>query len=439
MKNIRYILLVLFCILLNSCKAKLIYWPYPDTPYTQFSDGSTSGVMVTETQQILIPAKYGWIDRYLTSDSYPPKSKDIFYFGSYRADTALIYVKSFLFNVNGKLLYTFDEGEDVKSLFYHNKQLYLITKKQLWGKEKMPGEINMINCDDKLFRLDANKNNAVELCTYSSITHLGKNMIYIKDNKQFGCFDLNSDTKILFKNHTRGFQKYLYVKDKNEIWTQIDKSETQKTNEYYDTVIDSTLNVKPNPAKNVISGDKKYYFSETEKGIQIIGFDGTASPFAYPFLEPVKNSVMYGANIYFGKEIILDKLFVFSPQKQGDIKGIIDLSGKIILPAEFSKISMKDLSPTTQPSPELINFFKNNNLLSFHYFTIKNEGNYNLYSIYNPDGKEIINFKDKGNNCSYQFDFMEKKRLQIKFYSSDATKIYDLNTKELISTELRRK
>lgn len=287
--------------------------------------------------------------------------------------------------------------------------------------------------------MDANKNNGVELCTYPSITHLGKNMIYIKDNNQFGCFDLNSDTKILLKNHKRGFQKYLYVKDKNEIWTQIDKSETQEPNEYYDTVIDSTLNVKPNPAKNVISGDKKYYFSETEKGIQIIGFDGTASPFAYPFLEPVKNSVMYGANIYFSREKILDKLFVFSPQKQGDIKGIIDQSGKIILPAEFSKISMQEIIPTTQPSPELLNFFEENNLSSFHYFTIKNEGNYNLYAIYNKDGKEIINFKDRGNNCSYQFDFMEKNRLQIKFYSSDDTKTYDLNTKELISTEPRRK
>jgi hypothetical protein len=201
MKNILYVLLILSCILFNSCKAKLKYYPFSDTPYSIFMKGTNSGVMVTETKQVLIPANYGWIDRRLTDDTYSPTSKQIFYVGSYREDTLSMYVKSFLFNVNGKLLYTFDEGEDVKSLFYHNKQLYLITKKQLWGEETIPDRINIINYDDKLFRLDANKDNATQLCAYPSIKHLGKNIIYLNPNNQFGYFDLNTDKKNLFEKH----------------------------------------------------------------------------------------------------------------------------------------------------------------------------------------------------------------------------------------------
>lgn len=438
MKNILYVLLILSCILFNSCKAKLKYYPFSDTPYSIFMKGTNSGVMVTETKQVLIPANYGWIDRRLTDDTYSPTSKQIFYVGSYREDTLSMYVKSFLFNVNGKLLYTFDEGEDVKSLFYHNKQLYLITKKQLWGEETIPDRINIINYDDKLFRLDANKDNAAQLCAYPSIKHLGKNMIYLNPNNQFGYFDLNTDKKNLFEKHSRDSQRYLYVKEKNEIWTSINQSETEKSNEYYDTVIDSTLSVKPNPAKNVLWGSAKYYFSQTEKGIQVVDFDGTASPFAYPFLEPVKNRVAFYINT-FGREAITDKLFTFSPHKEGDIIGIIDLSGKIILPAEFNQISMKEIIPNTQPSDEFLRFLNDNKLLGFYYFAIKNEANYNVYAIYNQEGTEIIRLKeDKNNNCSCGFDFMEKNRLQIKFYCSNDTKTFDLLTKELISTEKKR-
>ncbi len=438
MKNILYVLLILSCILFNSCKAKLKYDPYPETPYTRFIEGTNSGVMVTETKQILIPAKYGWIDRRLTDDSYPPKSNQIFYVGSYYPDSTYTNLKSFLFNVNGKLLYTCGDDEGVKSIFYHNKQLYLITGKELWGEEKITGRINVIKYDDKLFRLDPNKNNAVELCTYPTITHLSKNMIFLSRDNQFGYFDLNTDKKILFEKSPGKFQRHLYVKEKNEVWTSINQSENQKSNEYYDTVIDSTLSVKPNLAKNVVWGSAKYYFSQTEKGIQVVDFDGTASPFAYPFLEPVKNRVAFYMNT-FGREAITDKLFAFSPRKEGDIIGIIDQNGKIILPAEFNQISMKEINFYNQPSEEFVNFFKDNKLLGFYYFTIKNEGNYNVYAIYNQEGTEIIRLKeDKNNNCSCGFDFMEKNRLQIKFYCSNDTKTFDLLTKELISTEKKR-
>lgn len=439
MKNILYVLLVLSCIFFNSCKVKLKYDPYSDTPYTRFIEGTNSGVMVTETKQILIPAKYGWIDRYLAGESYPPTSKHIFYIGSYREDSISMYVKSFLFNVNGKLLYTFDKGEDIKSLFYRNKQLYLITKKQLWGEETIPDRINLINYDDKLFRLDANKNNAAELCAYPSITHLDKNMIYLNSDNQFGYLDLNTDKKILFEKYSRGFQRYLYVKEKNEVWTQINKSETPKSNEYYDTAIDSTLNVKPNTAKNALMAYEKYYFSQTEKGIQIVDFDGTVSPFAYPFLEPVKHRVAHFANIHPDHDIILDQLFAFSPDKKGDIMGIIDQSGKIILPAEFNLIGMQKINFYSQPSEEFLNFFKDNKLLNFYYFTVKNEDNNDVYALYNQEGQEIIKLKeDKNDRWTYQFDLMEKKRLQIKFQCSNKTKIYDLKTKELIAVGPRQ-
>lgn len=436
MKNILYVLLILFCILFNSCKAKLKYYPFTDTPYSIFMKGSNSGVMATETKQVLIPAKYAAIDRYLVGKPYPPTSKQIFYIGYSLIDSTSMSYKDFLFNVNGKLIYTFEEGESLKSLFHYNKQLYLITKKQFLGEQTISEQTNLVKYNDKLFRLDDNK--AIEICSYPVITHLDKNMIYLNSDNQFGYFDLNTDKKILLKLY-KDFQSYLYVKKKNEIWAQKSNSETGKPNPYYDTVIDSTLNVKPNTAKNVLMAYDKYYFSESEKGIQIVDFDGTVSPFAYPFLEPVKHRVAHDANIHTDHDFIVDKLFAFSLQKEGDIMGIIDQSGKIILPAEFNLIGMQEIHYYYQPSEELRNFFKENKLLNFYYFTVKNEDNHDVYALYNQEGQEIIKLKeDKKDRWTYQFDLMEQNRLQIKFQCSNKTKIYDLKTKELIAVGPRQ-
>ncbi|SEO62950.1 hypothetical protein SAMN05444671_0220 [Flavobacterium sp. CF108] len=431
MKNILYVLLILSCILFNSCKAKLKYYPFSDTPYSIFMKGTKSGVMVTSTKQVLIPPNYETIDRYLVGETYPPTSKQIFYIGYYPLDTITWNSKSFLFNVNGKLIYTFDEGESIKSLFHYNKQLYLITKKQFLGEQTIPEQTNLIKFDDKLLRLDDNK--ASEICSYPVITHLDKNMIYLNSDNQFGYFDLNTDKKILLKLY-KDFQSYLYVKKKNEIWAQKSNSETGKPNPYYDTAIDSTLNVKPNTAKNVLMAYDKYYFSETEKGIQIVDFDGTISPFAYPFLESVKQRAAHYADIHPNYDIIVDKLFAFSLQKEGAIMGIIDQSGKIILPAEFNLIGMQTIHFYYQPSKELFQFFKDNKLLNFYYFTVKNEDKHDVYALYNQDGQEIIKLKeDKNDRWTYQFDLMEQNRLQIKFQCSNKTKTYDLKTKELIA------
>ncbi|KOP38335.1 hypothetical protein DBB36_03535 [Flavobacterium sp. WLB] len=437
MKNTLYVLLILSCILFNSCKAKLKYYAFSDTPYSIFMKSTKSGVMVTSTKQVLIPPNYEAIDRYLVGETYPPTSKQIFYIGYSPLDTISWNSKSFLFNVNGKLIYTFEEDEDVKSLFYHNKQLYLITKKQLLGEQIIPEQTNLAKYNDKLFRLDDNK--ASEICTYPFITHLNKkNMISLNSDNQFGYFDLNTDKKILFKKHEE-FEHYLYVKNKNEIWAKRRNKETRKPNPYYDTVIDSTLNVKPNTANNVVMAYDKYYFSETEKGIQIVDFDGSVSPFAYSFLEPVKHRIAHFADIHPDYDIIIDNLFVFSLQKEGNVIGVIDQSGKIILPPEFNQIWMQKINFYNQPSEEFVNFFKDNKLLIFYYFTIKNEGSYDVYALYNQDGTEIIKLKEeKNNHCTYRFDFMEKNRLQVMFQCSNETKIYDLKTKELIAAEPKR-
>jgi len=430
MKKKSYIaFFLILVIMLISCKTK--YYADRDFPYAVFVKNSLSGVINTTTKEIIIPRKFGWVDRHTTGNDFPPKLNEVFYVATEPMEGDTIFKGSYLYNINGKVLYNFEAMEGVKSFFYHNKQLYLIT-------ETFIGDVSEPLKYYKLLRIL--KTQTIKLLEASSIQRCGKNIISFNnyDNHQFGYFDLNTGKKLLLEPYSEQYDHGIYIQQKNEIWVNRYNTKARMPYPYYDTVIDSTLNTKPNPVKDaVLMPYQNYFFTETEKGIQITDFNGQTSPVIYPYITPVKNRITY-TTIHPSLDIFLDKLFVFSNQKDEKIKGITDINGKIILPPEFNSITLQEIHYYTQPSDEFKIFIKNNKLENFFYYTIKDVDDKKEFALFNEEGTEIIKFKEnKYSNCSPEFDLMEKNRLQIKFHCSDSLKIYDLTTKELIHVEAR--
>lgn len=434
MKQILYISFFLFLsFLLNSCKIKII--EDSNTPYSIFEKGSKKGVINTISKEILIPAKFGWIEKYISKYEYP-STNETFYFATYPNEDNSFYLKSFLYDSKGKLIYTFGVGESIKLFFYYKKRFYLITKTEILIEPIKQNEIGIKEYEGNLLLI--NENHAEIILTQCSLNNLGsKNIISFTFNNQKGYFDLNSRKKII--QNSDNFHSPMYVENRNEIWFKHYNKETGKTSNYFESVLDSTLNIKPNSVKNILMAYEKYYFTENEKGIQVNDFNGQTSPFTYPYLTPVKNRITYD-DIHPNYDVLLDKLFVFSTQKEGTYKGIINIDGKIILPEKFTNISIRHIYYYTNPSDEFRVYFKENNLENFYYFTVRNDNPEDEYTLFNKEGLEIIKFKH-GNNlrCSPEFDLMEKNQLRIKFHCSDSLKIYDLNTKKQIYSESKRK
>jgi hypothetical protein len=437
MQRIYYISFLLFIsFIFNSCKMR--YFENFNTPYSIFKKGTKLGVINISNKQVIIPAKFGWIEEYYTKFD-DPSSVELYYLATYpRENNSFFYLRNFLYNSNGKLIYTFGVGESIKTFFYYKKQLYLITKTLVLVNDKNE-EFKRRELEGNLILIDENKTKI--LLNRHSIDHVGsKNIISFKNINQFddqqGFFDLNSK-KIIILN-SNDFNYSMNVENKNEVWFQKYKKEKGEYSKYYDIVLDSTLNIKPNPFKNVLTAYEKFFFTENEKGIEINDFEGKTSPFVYPFLMPVKNRIIYD-DIHPDKYILLDKLFVFSSQKEGVIKGIIDIDGKIILPEKFINITIRHVYYNTTPSEQFRTYIKENNLEKFYYFTLRNSSQEDEYTLYNIEGIEIINFKHgKDMNCSPEFDLMEKNQLQIKFQCSDSLKIYDLKTKKQIASKSNR-
>jgi hypothetical protein len=409
-----------------------------DDPYRIFTKGKFSGLINTDTKEIIIPAKYTYIEQYLGASQELGKNityshKDRFFVTyDYRKEQEL----QFLCDINGTVLYNFQKDEFPEIVFVHNKKIYLITKSSGFKHIDEYGfseeRVNM-----KLIRIYENK--STELFKSFMIKHLGsKNIISFSDNEKVGFYDLNTDKKIAFKYYD-DYYSSVYIKRKNEIWLKTYNKEKRMSNPYYDTVIDSTLTIKPNPVMNALMPYENYFFTETKNGIQVTDYDGNTSPFAYPYLVPVKNRILnnnYHPNFY----MLTDKLFVFSTQREGTVTGIIDVEGKIIIPERFTTTSIRRINYYTTPSQEFKTFFEDNKLTNFYYYAIKENNLEDEYAIFNQEGIEIINFRHpKNKDCSPDFDLLEKNRLQIKFNCTDSLKIYDLNTRQLIHSEAKKR
>lgn len=437
MKQILYISFFLFtCFLLNSCKMRYIV--NSDTPYSIFLKGSKTGVINTANKQIIIPAKFGWIEKYHIKNDYASKD-DLFYFATYPRENNSIYLRHFLYDSKGELIYTFGVGESIKSFFYHNKQLYLITKTEIFVDDEYNRVVNK-EFDGNLLLINEKKIKI--LLTQCSINHLGKNMISFSSNNPFGYnelgyFELNSQKKIILNSDD--FYDRIYVENKNEIWMKSYNKIKRESSEYYENVLDSTLNVIPNPVKNAVVAHQNYFLTENEKGKQVTDYNGQTSPFTYPYLTPVKKYITYD-DIHPIYNVLLDKLFVFSTHKEGTYKGIINIDGEIILPEKFTDITIRHLYYNTSPTDEFKVFLEENKLTKFYYYTIMNYDKENECTLFNQEGLEIIKFKHGKNiSCSPEFDLMEKNRLQIKFHCTDSLKIYDLKTKKQIHSETNRR
>jgi hypothetical protein len=434
MKQIIYISFFLFLtFLLNSCKIKII--ENFTAPYSIFVKGSKKGVINTISKEVIIPAKFGWIEKYLSKDEYP-STNEIFYVTTYPTQNNSDYSRSFLYDSKGKLIYTFGVGESVKSFFYYNKQFYFITKTEIFTEPTNHNDIGIKEYEGHLLLI--NENQVEIILTQCSINHLGsKNIISFSIDNQKGFFDLNSRKKII--KNSLDFYVSMYVENRNEIWVRPYNKEERTISKYYETVLDSTLNIKPNPVKNAVDAFEKYFLTENNKeNIQITDFNGKTFPYEFPYLLPSCYINNY-RDFEFHYKKRLDSLFIFSKQKDGKSIGIIDVDGKVILPPYFNEISLKEINYYTTPSPEFSKYIEDNKLLPFYYFAKRNENEYVEFALFNSDGTEIIKFKKpKYTICSPNFDLMERNKLQIKFHCTDSLDIYDLKTKKLIYSEKTR-
>lgn len=282
-----------------------------DDPYRIFTKGKLSGLINTDTKEIIIPAKYTYIEQYigaiqeLEKNYFTYNHKNRFFVTyDYRKEQEL----QFLCDINGTVLYNFQKNEFPEMVFVHNKKIYLITKSSEFKHIDEYGfseeRVNM-----KLIRIYENQ--STELFKSFMINHLGsKNIISFSDNEKVGFYDLNTDKKIAFKYYDDYYSSF-YIKRKNEIWLKTYNKEKRMSNPYYDSAIDSTLTIKPNPVMNALMPYENYFFTETKNGIQVTDYDGNTSPFAYPYLVSVKNIFLHN-NVHPNYYTLTDKLFVFS-------------------------------------------------------------------------------------------------------------------------------
>lgn len=222
-------------------------------------------------------------------------------------------------------------------------------------------------------------------------------------------------------------------------------SHTKKLNQFYDKVLDSTLTLKTNPIKNVKEIYPNYYIIETEKGFQASDFNEKLTPFTFPYLVPLLYHSISYSNEYLNRTVNFNDLFVFSNETQtnesgfGGNLGIIDFSGKILIPAEYNKIKIPNIYYPQTPSDEFRKFVFENKLNNYYFLTRKSIGNNKAeYSILNEEGNLILKTIGKIDDDYYtRFDITTKEP-KINFYLNDSTRTFNLKTKELIDIKKGR-
>ncbi|MGB6094319.1 MAG: hypothetical protein WBF83_11225 [Moheibacter sp.] len=424
----------LFMALVSGCQ-KMNYTVDPDgIPFRMFTKGKYWGVLNTDMKEIIIPANYQYIEQIIITENYPWKADEIFY---------LVENKGYsdIRNTEGEIIFVFPKDEFMDSFFEYKKKHYVITNRSTEIENEWWDEVGSHSKDNKRLYLIEGKS-AVELIASTEIKHLGKgNLIYFsdyfyysnEDDAKSGYFDLNTHKRIAFDAYDPRAKFYINIR--NEVWIKEFDKEQRKSEPYYDFVLDSTLNIKENTFKKVFKLYKEYFLTETETGIQLFNYDGTAAPFVYPHIETVKNRVTRLDDYHLNK--ILDKLFVYSNEKEAKKIGIIGFEGNIILPAEYDKISILKINYPEQPSEEFRNFIKENKLDQFYYFTTKDENQKYDYSIFNIEGNEIFSAKNIDSEIAYlKFNFSSDPP-EIQLYTRDSIRNYDLKSGRLERTESR--
>src|SRR5690606_35280324 len=137
-----------------------------------------------DSKKVIIPAKYGWVQEYITGWT----RKKIFYIATD------LQRNRFLYNSDGEIIYTFKSNDDdeIEDLFTHNGKLYLIL---------CDFDIEVEFPEKKDYRLLRIDKEVKELLVYPYIQRLGvKNLIYMWDSQHsdsIGFLDINTDRKII--------------------------------------------------------------------------------------------------------------------------------------------------------------------------------------------------------------------------------------------------
>lgn len=428
MKQIIYISFsILLSFFINSCKIKIL--ENRTSPISIFSKGSKMGVINTLTKQVVIPAKFGEVNRYYNYEY--PQIHQTFYVATEFKEEKRIYTRSFLYDSKGKLIYNFGVGEYVKSFFIYAKQCYFITKTSLYVEPNYENQLGIKEFDNKLLLIKDNK--AEIILTKNEIEQIGnKNLIKFKikkinynDISYIGFFDLHSKKQII--TNIDDFYITQYIPIKNEVWIKKYNPEKNATDKYYEIIIDSTLTFKTNPLKNVTAAYAKYVFTENQKeNLQVTDYNGKNSSFEYPYLQPLRN-IVNNESLKFAYKNEIDSLFVFSNQKEGKFFGLINIEGKIILQPKYNEINIKQLNYHISPCIEIQDYVTKNKLRSYFYFTKKNENDNSELTMFNIEGNKIFKInKKKYNYCNPIIDVVEKNKLQLKLYCSDSTSTHDL-------------
>lgn len=116
------------------------YTTQPNDPYRIFTKNGYSGLINTDTKEIIIPSKYYSIQTYLIDDNnrfYECTDKNS---------------NTFLFNINGNLIYSFSEGEFLKNVFIYNRKTYILTNTPSESNKKNVWEEIQFTDNHKLFR-----------------------------------------------------------------------------------------------------------------------------------------------------------------------------------------------------------------------------------------------------------------------------------------------
>lgn len=407
----------------------------PDIPFRLFTKGKHWGVINTDTNEIIIPAKFQNIEQIIITENYPWKADEIFYL----VENEKLYD---IRDTKGNIIFKFPKEEFLDSFFEYNGKYYVISNRVTEIENEWWDESGFHLKDNKRLYLIEGKS-AVELIASTEIQHLGKgNLVYFsdyfyysnEDDDKSGYFELNTHKIVTFDVYDSRTKNY--ITSRNEIWILEFDKEKRKSEPYYDVVLDSTLNIKKNEFEKVFKLYKNYFLTEAENGTQLMSYDGTAAPFVYPYIETVRYRVTSLDDYHLNK--IIDKLFVFSNEEEAKRIGIIDFEGNIILPAEYDKILILKINYPEQPSNEFREFIKENKVNKFYYFAIKEVNLKYDYSIFNTEGTEIFNLKDvETNNAFFKFDILSNPP-EIQLYTRDSISIYDLKSGRLKRLEPRK-
>lgn len=374
-------------------RTEYTYLAFLNTDYLLAENGSFYGV-IDPNGKIVLPIEYEEINFYNVE-------KPFFIVGKNN--------KKAIINGNGNLIHPFTINYFNSSVIYENK-VFLVTDEENYKQQLLKiidGKIEIIP----------------DVYNFQKINSRVAAFHHDKRGSRFdGLYNMENDSVL------DGFGKLYYHKSKNEIWATTQKSKYK----LYDTVIDSSFIVNPNPLANIERIVNGYIYQKTENGYKLMDLNDKILPFIYPKVEPFDTTVRDDIH---GKEWgnFRKHLFKFYINIDDSKYGIIDNTGKIIVPAnKYDIINLADMYDTysyyNNIGHEKKQYLQRKKLDRIFYVSEKTNTSKNI--LLDINGDEILTI-DKGYYADLeQFSFHN----HLIATKRDTVKIYDLNTKKVAYT-----